>query len=69
MKDQVNITRDAIIQATILKYAEKEYGIDKSKYSGISINYDKRYDKSARFIGEAITVTLTAIALMGVKIK
>lgn len=69
MKDQVNITRDAIIQATILKYAEKEYGIDKSKYSGISINYDKRYDQSARFIGEAITVTLTAIALMGVKIK
>ncbi|WAT23614.1 hypothetical protein O0R52_21700 (plasmid) [Bacillus halotolerans] len=69
MKDQVNITRDAIIQATILKYAQNEYGIDKNKYSGISINYDKRFDEEGRFLGEATTVTLTAIALMEVKIK
>ncbi|MCD7910907.1 hypothetical protein KC480_05130 [Bacillus velezensis] len=69
MKDQVNITRDAIIQATILKYAEKEYNIDKSNYSGVSINYDKRFDEKGRFLGEATTVTLTAIALMGVKVK
>jgi|GEM_PF-3374100 len=69
MKDQVNMTRDAIIQATILKYAKEEYNIDKSQYAGIDINYTKRYDTEGRFLGEAVIVTLTAIPMMGVKIK
>jgi hypothetical protein len=66
MKDQVNITRDVIIQATILKYAKEEYDIQQSHYSGIDINYFKRYDEQGRFLGEATIVTLTAIPMMGV---
>ncbi len=69
MKDQVNITRDAIIQATILKYAKEEYNISKEKYTGIDNNYIKRYDVEGRFLGEAIVVTLTSIPMMGAKIN
>lgn len=69
MKDQVNITRDAIIQETILKYAREEYDIIHKNYSGIDINYVKRYDGEGRFIGEATIVTLTSIPIMGVNIR
>lgn len=69
MKDQVNITRDAIIQATILKYAAGEYDIDKKDYSGIDINYMKRYDSEGRFLGEATVLTLTAIPMMGARVR
>jgi hypothetical protein len=66
MKDQVNITRDAIIQATMLKYAKDEYNINKDSYSGKDINYLKRYDEEGRFLGEATILTLTLIPMMGV---
>jgi hypothetical protein len=69
MKDQVNMTRDAIIQATIMKYAKEEYNVDKSNYSGFDINYTKRYDGEGRFLGEATIVTMTAIPMMGAKIR
>jgi hypothetical protein len=69
MKDQVNITRDAILQTTILKYASEEYGIQKEKFSGIDINYLKRYDEQGRFIGEATVLTLTSIPMMGVNVR
>ncbi len=69
MKDQVNITRDAIIQATILKYAKEEYKIDSEKFTGIDINYTKRYDMEGRFLGEATIVTLTAIPMMGAQVN
>lgn len=69
MKDQVNITRDAIIQSTIMKYAKDEYGIDKEFYTGKDINYLKRYDDQGRFIGEATILTLTKIPMMGVITK
>jgi hypothetical protein len=61
MKDQVNITRDAIIQATIIKYATQEYGIKPGDYTGKDINYSKRYDLEGRFLGEANILTLTKI--------
>lgn len=66
MKDQVNITRDAIILATMLKYAKDEYNINKHTYSGKDINYLKRYDNEGRFLGEATILTLTMIPMMGV---
>lgn len=69
MKDQVNITRDAIIQATMMKYANEEYGIHRENFSGIDINYTKRYDAEGRFLGEATMLTLTAIPMMGMKVK
>ena len=69
MKDQINLTRDAILQATILKYAKEQYNILKEDYTGIDINYIKRYDTEGRFLGEAVIVTLTAIPMMGAKIK
>ena len=69
MKDQVNITRDAIIQATIMKYAAEEYNINREDYSGIDINYTKRYDEEGRFLGESTIVTLTAIPMMGARLK
>lgn len=65
MKDQVNITRDVIIQATIMKYVKEEYEINPEDYSGSDINYLKRYDDEGRFIGEATIVTLTRIPLIG----
>lgn len=69
MKDQVNITRDAIIQATIMKYASEEYNIQREDYSGVDINYTKRYDEDGRFLGESTIVTLTAIPMMGARLK
>lgn len=69
MKDQVNLTRDAIIQATIMKYAKEEYNIDKDNYTGIDINYSKRYDGEGRFLGEATIVTMTAVPMMGAKVR
>ena len=69
MKDQVNITRDAILQATMMKYADEEYDIKKENYSGMEISYTKRYDTQGRFLGEATTLTLTAIPMMGVQVK
>jgi hypothetical protein len=69
MKDQVNITRDAIIQATIMKYAEEEYNINQDNYSGVEISYTKRYDGEGRFLGEATIVTLTSIPMMGATVR
>lgn len=69
MKDQVNLTRDAIIKATILKYAVEHYNIDLKRYSGTDTNYIKRYDENGNFIGEAIIITLTCIPIMGAVIK
>lgn len=69
MKDQVNMTRDAIIQATIMKYAREEYNIHRDNYSGIDINYTKRYDGEGRFLGEAVIVTMTAIPMMGAIVR
>lgn len=69
MKDQVNLTRDAILKATIMKYAETEYDIHKENYTGIDINFTKRYDTDGRFLGEAVTVTLTSIPMMGAIIR
>lgn len=69
MKDQVNITRDALIKATILKYAKQEYNLDESRYSGMDINYMKRYDEQGRFIGEATILSLTSIAMMNMRVN
>lgn len=69
MKDMVNITRDAIIQETIMKYAKQEYNIDKKNYSGFDINYTKRFDGEGQFVGEATIVTLTSIPMMGVRVR
>lgn len=69
MKDQINITRDALLQATILKYAKNEYAIDKDHYNGRDFNYIKRYDKQGGFLGEAMVLSLTAIQMMNVKVN
>jgi hypothetical protein len=69
MKDQVNLTRDAIIEATMLKYAKQEYGLDESQYNGRDLNYVKRYDQEGRFIGEAVIITLTMISMMHVSLR
>ncbi|WP_410988543.1 hypothetical protein [Bacillus cereus] len=69
MKDQINITRDALLQATILKYAKNEYAIDKDYYNGRDFNYIKRYDKQGGFLGEAMVLSLTAIQMMNMKVN
>ncbi|HDX9674054.1 hypothetical protein P4I85_13485 [Bacillus cereus] len=69
MKDQINITRDGVLQATILKYAKEEYGIDKDNYNGTDFNYIKRYDKQGGFLGEAMVLSLTAIQMMNMKVN
>lgn len=69
MKDQINITRDALLQATILKYAKAEYGIDKDHYNGTDFNYIKRYDTNGSFLGEALVVSLTSIQMLNMKVN
>jgi hypothetical protein len=69
MKDQVNETRDRIIEATMIKYAKEKYGIKDSDFNGKDINYLKRYDEEGRFLGEAVIVTLTQIPEMNMKIN
>ena len=69
MKDMVNITRDRIMLATIMKYAKEHYQIVEENYTGKDINYTKRYDEEGRFIGEAVVVTLTMIPMMGAVVK
>jgi len=58
MKDQINITRDAILEATILKYAKEKLGYNIENISGKEINYSKRYDLKGNYMGESIIVTL-----------
>jgi hypothetical protein len=69
MKDQVNMTRDYIIEATILKYAKEHYGLDRSHFNGSDMNYVKRYDEKGRFVGEAVIITLTMIPEMGMVVQ
>lgn len=69
MKDQVNITRDKIIEATIMKYAKEEFEIKRESYNGSDLNYVKRYDSQGRFIGEAVIITLTSIAQMNMVVS
>jgi hypothetical protein len=69
MKDQINVTRDRILEATIMKYAADKYKIQREQFNGSDINYIKRYDGEGRFLGEAIIVTLTSIAVMNMQIK
>lgn len=59
MKDQINITRDAIMEATVLKYAKQSYDIDPTKFNGRELSYTKRYDSNGRFIGEAVIIRMT----------
>lgn len=61
MKDMININRDKIIEATIIKYAEKEFDLKIDQFSGREVSYNKRYDKDGNFIGETFIVTLTRI--------
>lgn len=69
MKDQVNITRDAILEATVLKYVKQEYGLDPEKFTGRDLNYNKRYDSEGRFIGEALIITCMHIPTMAIKVN
>ncbi|SFJ65133.1 hypothetical protein SAMN02799624_05382 [Paenibacillus sp. UNC496MF] len=68
MKDQINITRDAIIEATMIKYAAEELKLNKDHYSGRDINYEKRYDGEGRFIGEAVIITFTMVSVLGMTV-
>ncbi len=69
MKDMVNLTRDAIIEATIFKYAKEHYEIEKSQLTGSTLDYNKRYDEQGRFLGEAVIVTCMRIPSMDMRIR
>jgi hypothetical protein len=69
MKDQVNMTRDAIIEATILKYAKEHYDLDRKNFNGSDLNYVKRYDGEGRYTGEAIMISLTLIPQMNMTVR
>ncbi|CDQ41761.1 hypothetical protein [Virgibacillus salexigens] len=66
MKDQVNMTSDHIIKATIIKYAKEKEHIDVDKASGIEISYLKRHNEKGMYLGEAINVTLTIMPQLGI---
>jgi len=68
MKDQVNLTRDALIEATIMKYAKQEYGIDPSMYTAKDLNYVKRFS-NGKFLGEAVVITLMLSPFASLKIN
>lgn len=69
MKDQINITRDAILEATIMKYAKEHYNLNPEVFTGKDMNYSKRYDDLGRFIGEAVIITYMSIPTMNMKIN
>lgn len=69
MKDQVNMTRDRIIEDTIVKYAKEELNINTDAVSGREISYVKRFGEQGEYIGEAITVSLTKMPQMGITIS
>jgi hypothetical protein len=69
MKDQINMTRDYILEATVLKYAKEHYNLDRKQFNGSDLNYVKRYDDQGRFLGEALVITLTLIPQMNATIK
>lgn len=69
MKDQVNITRDAILEATVLKYVQQEYKMSPDQFTGRDLNYSKRYDEQGRFIGEALIITYMHIPTMEMKVN
>jgi SUMO ligase MMS21 Smc5/6 complex component len=69
MKDMVNLTRDALIEATMLKFAREEYQIDTTKYSANDMNYMKRYAPGGQFIGEAVVITLVMVPEMNMTVR
>lgn len=58
MKDQINLTRDEIIKDTMLKFVNEKHGINRKDFNGIEISYNKRYDKTGTYIGEAIILSM-----------
>lgn len=58
MKDQINMTRDAIIEATMLKYVKETLHIAWERYYAKDMNYVKRYDPQGKYLGEAIVITI-----------
>lgn len=69
MKDMVNLTRDALIEATMIKFAKDEYGIDITQYSAKDMNYLKRYASGGQFIGEAVVITMVMIPQMNINVR
>lgn len=69
MKDQINITRDAILQATMMKYSREHYNLNPDVFTGSDINYSKRYDNEGRFIGEAVIITFMSIPTMNMRVN
>ena len=59
MKDIINITRDKILEATIIKYSVAEFGLEMKRFSGREISFSKRYNEAGDFIGESFVLTLT----------
>ncbi len=68
MKDMVNLTRDAVLEATILKYAKEKYDLNSGDFTGKAIDYSKRYDTEGKFLGEAMSISYVYIPVMGVNI-
>ncbi|QHW35838.1 hypothetical protein GZH47_33645 (plasmid) [Paenibacillus rhizovicinus] len=69
MKDMVNLTRDALIEATMLKFAKEEYQINSEQYAAKDMNYTKRYAPGGQFIGEAVVITMALIPQMNITVR
>lgn len=61
MRDQIQMTRDKIIEATMIKYASEQGWIDPNRINGKSINYSPNYDMEGNYIGDSIIVSLTML--------
>jgi len=66
MKDQIHLTRDAILEATIIKFVKQENpllvipeGVAKS------MQFVKRFTPEGSFLGEAVMVTLLSVQSFG----
>lgn len=62
LKDQINMTRDQIVAAIIIKYAKEELKLNLDNMNGTDISYNKRFGKNGEYLGEAIIVSLTRLS-------
>lgn len=61
MKDQIDLTRDIIIERTVLKYVREKLGMDLSGYDATNVSYMERLNENRMPIGKAIMITLMAV--------
>lgn len=59
IKDQIDLTRDKILEATMIKHAQEKQGLKLGHINGKEVSYTQDYDEDEKYIGNTIIISLT----------